>query len=138
MINPKRLIPILLSSWVLMISAGRGMAQKPSFAQATIPFEFWIGDSPLPAGQYRIEHVESTTYLLFRSTDGKVATTAYTLPVDEKSAKPSDAKLVFRVQDGKHYLYGGWGPYGRRVLTVESGRPVPSGNDRVEVPVIYH
>ena len=138
MIKTNSLIAILLGSLVLLIPAGRGMAQKQRTAQATIPFEFWIAGSRLPAGEYRIEHVESTTYILFRSTDGKTVMDAYTLPLDENPVKDSDAKLVFRIQNGKHYLYEGWGQYGRRVVTVEYGRPVPSGDNRAEVPVIYH
>jgi len=138
MISPKRLMAIFLGSLALLISAGQGMAQKQKIAQATIPFEFWIAGSRLPAGDYRIEHVESTAYLLFRSTDGKIVQDVYTLPLDENPVKDSEAKLVFRIQDGKHYLYGGWGPYGRRVVTAESGRPAPSGDSRAEVPIIYH
>lgn len=138
MIDQKRLIAILLGSLALLIPVGRGMAQKQRTAQATIPFEFWIAGSRLPAGDYRIEHVESTSYIWFRSTDGKIAKDVYTLPLDKNPVKESDSKLVFRIQDGKHYLYEGWGPYGRRVVTAESGRPAPSGDNRAEVPIIYH
>ena len=137
MISPKRFTPIILSLLAILIPSGRGMAQKQGAAQATIPFEFWIAGNRLPAGHYKIEGVESTTYILFRSTDGKIIQQAYILPLDETPAKPSEAKLVFGIQDGKHYLYGGWGPYGRRVVTVESTRPAPTGNDRAEVPIIY-
>src|SRR5271165_3812111 len=137
MVGPKRLMAILLSSLALLILAGQGMAQKQRIAQATIPFEFWIAGSRLPAGEYRIEHVESTAYLLFRSTDGKIVQDAYTLPLDENPVKESDAKLVFRIQDGRRYLYEGSGPYGRRVVTVESERAGPSGDKRAEVPIIY-
>ena len=112
-------------------------SQKQRTAQATIPFEFWIAGSRLPAGEYRIEHVESTAYILFRSTDGKIVQDAYTLPLDENPVKDSDAKLVFRIQDGRRYLYEGSGPYGRRVVTVESERAGPSGDKRAEVPIIY-
>ncbi len=137
MISPKRLMAIFLSSLTLLILVGQGRAQKQRIAQATIPFEFWIAGNCLPAGDYRIEEVESTTYILFRSTDGKTVQDAYTLPLDGYPAKQSDAKLVFRIQNGKHYLYEGWGAYGRRVVTGESVRPAPSGVDRAEVPIIY-
>lgn len=71
------------------------------------------------------------------STDGRIIQVAYALPLDDDPAKESDCKLIFRIKDGRHYLYGGWGPFGRRVLTGESVRPVPSGDDRAEVPLIY-
>jgi len=63
---------IFLSSLTLLILAGQGTAEKQKIAQATIPFEFWIAGNCLPAGDYRIEHVESTSCLLFRSTKGKI------------------------------------------------------------------
>ena len=137
MISLKRSASIFLSSLVLLILAGQGIAQKKTTAEATIPFEFWIAGNPLPAGDYRIEHIESTSYLLFRSTNGKIIQDVYTLPIDEDPAKESEFKLVFRIQDGRHYLYEGWGPYGRRVVTVEAGRPAPSGDNRAEVTIIY-
>ena len=137
MISLKQLMTIFLSSLALLILAGQGFAQKQKIAQATIPFEFWIEGYRLPAGDYQIERLESTSYLLFRSTDGKIVQVAYTLPLDEDPAKDGESKLVFRIQNGRNYLYGGWGPSGRRVLTVESVRPVPSGDSRAEVPIIY-
>ncbi len=137
MISPKRLMVAFLGSLAVLILVGQATAQKQRIAQATIPFEFWIAGNRLPAGDYRIEEVESTTYILFRSADGKTTQDAYTLPIDDNPVKQSAAKLVFRIQDSKHYLYAGWGQYGRRVLTVEAGRAAPSGDNRVEVPIIY-
>ena len=130
MISLKTLMSIFLSSLALLILAGQGFAQKQKIAQATIPFEFWIEGYRLPAGDNQIERLESTSYLLFRSTDGKIVKDAYALPLDDDPAKDGDSKLVFRIQNGRHYLYGGWGPFGRRVLTVEAAQPVPSGDDR--------
>ena len=137
MISPKRLMVAFLGSLAVLILTGQVTAQKKTIAQAMIPFEFWIAGNCLPAGDYRIEEVETTTYILFRSTDGKTVQDAYTLPLDGYPAKQSDAKLVFRIQNGKHYLYEGWGAYGRRVVTGESVRPAPSGVNRAEVPIIY-
>jgi hypothetical protein len=106
-------------------------------AHAGIPFEFWIEGDRLPSGDYQIEQVESISYLLFLSTNGKVVGGAYTVAVDDKPVKDNDAKLIFRFQDGKRYLYGGWGPYGKHVLRTESERAVPSGDNRVEVSVSF-
>ena len=137
MLSAKKRMAIFLSSLALLLLLGQGTAQKQTMAQATIPFEFWVAGNCLPAGDYRIEPVESTAYILFRTTDGRIVQDAYTLPLDENPVKESDAKLVFRIEDGRRYLYEGWGPYGRRVLTAEAGRPAPSGDDRVEVPINY-
>jgi hypothetical protein len=122
---------------VLLFTGTRANGQQPKVAQATIPFQFWIGDNPLPAGDYEIQHVISSTLVLFRSTNGGTTQDAYMIPLDDSSVKPDQAKLIFRVQDGKHYLYAFWGVYGKRVLTAESGRPAPATDGRVEVHVVY-
>jgi hypothetical protein len=137
MLDAKKTMAIFLTSLALLLFVGQGTAQNRPMAQAKIPFEFWITGNRLPAGDYRIEYIESRTYIMFRSADGKIVQEAYTLPLDDDPAKASDAKLVFRVQDGKHYLYGGWGPYGKSVVTAESVRPAPSDDNRVEVPLSY-
>ena len=122
---------------VLVFAGTRANGQQPKIAQATIPFEFWIGDNPLPAGDYKIEHVVSSTLVLFRSTNGNTVQDAYMIPLDDSIVKPDQAKLVFRVQDGRHYLYGLWGIYGKRVLTAESARPAPATDNRVEIRIVY-
>jgi hypothetical protein len=127
---------IVLSLFVFSALVGRATAQIQMEAHATIPFEFWIEGDRLAAGVYQIEQIESTSYLLFISTDGAVCS-AYTVAIDDKPVKDGDARLIFRVQDGRHYLYGGWGPYGKHVLKAEAERTVPSGDNRVEIPVSF-
>jgi hypothetical protein len=132
----KKLIAISsLLGLIALVEHGTG--QKRMIAHATIPFEFWLAGDRLPAGNYQIEVIESTAYLLFMSTDGKIVDGAYTLSLDEDPVKDTDARLVFRIQDGRRYLYGGSGSYGRRVVKAESKRPAPSGDNRVEVPVTF-
>lgn len=137
MIGLKRLLPILLGSLGLLIAVSLAAAQTHVIAQTTVPFEFWIEGSHLPAGEYRIEHIETTAYILFRSTDGKIAHDAYTVPLDDSPVSEADSKLIFRIQDAKHYLYEGCGTYGKRVVTGEAWRPQPAGENRVEVPIVY-
>ena len=122
---------------VLLFAGTRANGQQPKVARATIPFQFWIGDNPLPAGDYEIQHVVSSTLVLFRSTNGATTQDAYMIPLDDSPVKPDQAKLVFRVQDGRYYLYTFWGLYGKRVLTAESGRPAPATESLVEVRVVY-
>jgi hypothetical protein len=128
------IIPSLL---VLLVLVGQGAAETPIQAHATVPFDFWMEGDRLPAGSYQIVQIESISYLLFLSTDGKVVSGAYTIAVDPKPVKDSDAKLIFRIQDGRHYFYGGWGPYGKHVLRTASELAVPSGHERVEIPISF-
>jgi len=134
--RPRKWVGLGMLCSVLLFAGTRASGQQPKIAGATIPFQFWIGDSTLPAGDYEIEHVISSTLVLFRSTNGNTTPDAYMTPLDDSSVKPDQAKLVFRVQDGRHYLYGFWGLYGKRVLTAESGRPAPAIDSLVELHVI--
>jgi hypothetical protein len=122
---------------VLLLLATPGIAQKPRIAQATIPFGFWIGDNQLPAGDYQIEHEVSPNLVFFRLKGGKAANEAYMLPIDEDPVKESDFKLVFKTQNGEHYLYEVWGKYGKRILTAAYGLPNPTRENRVEIPIVY-
>ena len=132
-----RILLIAISLFVSFVSVGQATAQVQMEAHAAIPFEFWIEGDRLQAGEYQIEQIESISYLLFISTDGRVVGGAYTVAVDANPVKDSDAKLIFRVQDGRRYLYGGWGPHGKHVLRTESERALPAGDNRVEVPVSF-
>ena len=125
---------IVLSSLLLVLAA---TGQNPKTAHAVIPFEFWVEGNRLSAGDYIIVHVESMSYWLFRCTDGKSVATVYGLPLDREPATEGDAKLIFRVENGRHYLYGAWGPSGRGVVTTESAWAAPSGAARVEVPITF-
>jgi hypothetical protein len=122
---------------VLLLPGMSATGQQPKIAQATIPFQFWIGDNSLPAGDYEIEHVVASSMVMLRSKNGESVQEASMIPLDDSLVKPDQAKLVFRVQNGRHYLYAFWGVYGKRVLTSESGKPVPATDSRLDVPVVY-
>ena len=136
-INAKRQLTVL-SLLVLSLLVGQGKAQTRMEVHASIPFKFWIEGNHLPAGNYQIEQIESIPYLLVLEPNGYVAAGAYTVATDKDPVKDSEARLIFRIQDGKHYLYGGWGPYGKHVLRTDSKLAVPSGDNRAEVPVNFH
>ena len=138
-IRAREWIGLMMLCSILLLPGTGATGQQPKIAQATIPFQFWIGDNPLPAGDYEIKHVVSSTLVVFHSKDGNSDNTqeAYMIPLDESPVNPDKAKLVFRVQDGRHYLYAFWGIYGKRVLTTESERPAPATDNRVDVPVVY-
>jgi hypothetical protein len=135
--RPRKWIGLVLLCAALLFAETPANGQQPKIARATIPFQFWIGDNSLPAGDYEIQHVISSTLVLFRSTNGATTQDAYMIPLDDSPVKPDRAKLIFRVQDGRHYLYGFWGLYGKRVLTAESGHPAPAIDTSVEVQVVY-
>jgi hypothetical protein len=128
---------LLLICFFLLLLAAPGFAQKQQIAQAAIPFQFWIGSTQLPAGDYQIEHEVTPNLVFFRLKGGKTANEAYMLPIDEDPVKESDYKLVFKTQNGEHYLYEVWGRYGKRVLTAVYGLPNPTRENRIEIPIVY-
>ena len=133
----RKWIGLMMLCSVFLLPGTRITGQQPKIAQATIAFQFWIGDNSLPAGDYQIEHVVSSTLVTFRNKNGGAVQEAYMVPLDDSVVKPDQAKLVFRVQNGRHYLYAVWGVYGKRVLTSESGQPAPATDSSLDVPVVY-
>jgi hypothetical protein len=127
----------LLTWFLVLIGTGGALAQTSNTAHATIPFEFWVGSSRFPPGEYVITLLKTSSYLYIRSADGTAAQSVYTLPVDNVPADNDECTLVFEVRNGTHYLYGGRGPSGRLVVTAESPRRAPSGAERAEVPITF-
>ena len=116
----------------------RGDAEgRPKTAHVTIPFDFWVQDGKLPAGAYGISHISSPTVVVFTSSDGKRSTEVFMVPVNNDPVKESESKLVFSVQDGQRYFYELWCIYGKRISTAQYGKEAPSGDSRVEVPIVY-
>lgn len=121
----------------LLLFGRADAADKPKTAHAVIPFDFWIGDTKLPAGNYEMRHVSSPTLVVFTSPGKKRSTEAFMLPINDDPVQENQAKLVFLVQNGQHYLYEAWGVYGKRIVTAQYGIPAPTGDMRAEVSVVY-
>src|SRR5690349_15443562 len=74
-------------------------------AHVTVPFEFWVDGTRLPAGTYELTHAISPTLVVFSGMKPENSSEAFLLPVDEDPVKQSDAKLIFAVRNGNYYLY---------------------------------
>lgn len=136
--HKKRVIrTLMMFCFGLLSFVGAGAANKTKTAHVVIPFDFWLENTKLPAGTYEMRHVSSPTVVVFTSADARRATEVFMLPVNNDPVKENQAKLVFVVQNGQHYLYEAWGLYGKRIVTAQYGMPSPTGNMRVEVPVVY-
>jgi hypothetical protein len=89
----KRITAIAIAALASLVTAGSAVAQGHA-VQATVPFDFAVGNSHLPAGTYTITSPDSrgSTGLVIRSDAGRITvlTTAY---ADGKQSKNS--KLVF-------------------------------------------
>jgi hypothetical protein len=91
---------------------------------ADVPFDFYIGDKLLPAGEYSVGQITSSndTGLLIRSADGRHAAIALTNATQGKRDQPDESKLVFNKYGDQHFLSIAWrsGREGR--MLIESRR----------------
>lgn len=82
--------------------------QSETKVVADIPFNFMVGDTPLPAGEYTVERVRiASTFLLIQSADGRMCTTISTNPV-QASAIQGKRKLVFHRYGDRYFLSQVW------------------------------
>jgi hypothetical protein len=91
---------------------------------AKIPFDFQIGSTAMPAGDYRIDY--SNRLLMVRSKIGNHTAMALTLP-ESRSKAPETWVLRFRCYGDSHFLAGIWGPES------PEGGALPKGRREKEV-----
>jgi hypothetical protein len=104
----------------------------PTKRNATIPFEFWVGDRQLPSGDYSIEAIDGPDVLLFRTKDGKKEEQVFLTPAINPVPK-SNPKLVFVIHEGKSTLAEVWGTDHKRILTTRYGVFPQKGDTTREV-----
>ena len=73
---------------------------------ATIPFEFRIGNSVMPAGQYRVQ--QATSVLSFRKQDGEPKSVMLLTSPDSRPAKSEQASLEFNRYGDVYFLTHVW------------------------------
>lgn len=75
--------------------------------QTTVPFEFWVGTDPLPAGEYTILSDPSNGLIVLRNTSTGHILLRYTRNIEVK-APVEKSELKFMMNDGKHVLHQVW------------------------------
>jgi hypothetical protein len=119
------------------VSVGQTKPQGPAspMATAVIPFDFWIGGTALPAGEYGLYAVKGlNSVLLVRNTKSNAQEQAFLLPTSEP-VSPGDERLIFITHKGRHYLHEVWSGDGKSVLTSELAITVDSKDVRSNVPL---
>ena len=99
---------MLIVSACLLFAVSAIHAQTRSI-QATIPFDFVVGDSTMPAGTYTIAPASNSggSAILLRSTDSGAA--VLLLPHNyESNSTHHTSELVFKVIGGQCYLWQIW------------------------------
>lgn len=86
-------------------------AQNNRNVIANIPFEFSVRDKMLPAGEYIVQRITTSTEerLLIRSSDSSVNVIVMTRPV-QSNKRQEQAKLVFHRYGNQYFLSQIWKP----------------------------
>jgi hypothetical protein len=101
---------------------------KPHAGRISVPFEFEVGGTKFPPGQY-ILGVISPSYGQLRSNDGKMQQTMYFMQTGEPDKNP---RVLFAVRNKKYFFAGVVGWFGRMQYTGFS----PHGDDEIkEIPI---
>jgi hypothetical protein len=90
----------LLTAISLMAPMG---ASAQNRQQATIPFDFTVGQSLLPAGTYVITHVDPST-ISFRGWRGTELVSALTLTQSTDEVRKNPDKLIFHMYGDRYVL----------------------------------
>jgi hypothetical protein len=99
------LFAVLLTCMALTI----GSAYGQTMARVHIPFDFSVGDSTLPAGEYTASPVfaGNRTVLAIRSLDGHQQIIVQTSAA-ETAKTPNENKMVFRHYGDQYFLSRIW------------------------------
>jgi len=96
----------LLSSIVLLLAAAVTAQTVAPLIRVNVPFEFQVGNTVLPAGDYSV--VRTDPYVLvLRDARNRVVATVVTTPAQLLVA-PATPKVVFEMEGGRNVLSRVW------------------------------
>jgi hypothetical protein len=109
--------------FALTIYPTKATAQIIGDLRANIPFQFYAGNTNLPAGEYRIQILENTdlTFMEISSVDGS-ASAVFPVREADISSEPAQSELIFNKYGNRYFLaqlFDEGNPSGSQV--VESG-----------------
>lgn len=97
----KRITSIALFAFAALAAVGNLAAQQPR-VQATIPFDFNVGKTPLPAGTYNFSWI-SPDVVLVRGRDNQ-SLTAMTSTIAHYSQNEAERELKFHRYGSQYFL----------------------------------
>jgi hypothetical protein len=106
-----------------------GLEAQSSTLQANIPFDFSMGKTAMPAGEYTITC--SNSVLTIREVGGKHVAMTLTNPTrttpGSRHEQPEKASLLFNRYGDEYFLTGVWNPY------LQEGRVLPESPRQKEL-----
>lgn len=120
----KQLISFVTVLSILISLAVWGSARNSFLLSVTIPFDFNVGKTILPAGQYRVGRDAAQGTLKISGVDVSATVVSTTAP-GTTSRRPMKAMLIFHRYGDKHFLAQVWDGY-----SIESTRLPESRAER--------
>jgi hypothetical protein len=100
------LMKSILSCFVfLLASAGTLAAQSNLPLMAQVPFPFFAGNTPMPAGEYRFAFLEADrSVIVVKPTERTKGAFVGSIRADAKGQVGADSLLFYRYPDNRHFL----------------------------------
>ena len=122
--------------FALTIYPTQAHAQIIGDLEAKIPFQFHVGNTELPAGEYRIRMLDDSdlTVMQISSMDGS-ASAVFQVEEAEKSSEPSKSELIFH-KYGKRYflakLFDEGNPDGSQVVESSYEKKISQATSQIQ------
>ena len=99
------LLSLFAMGLALMLYPSKANAQIVGDLEVNIPFQFHVGNTKLPAGEYRIHPLEDSdlTLMEISSADGSASTLFQVQEVDA-NATPNKSELIFNKYGDQYFL----------------------------------
>ena len=114
----KKQVLALVGVLSLVLAAGSAVAQSDHEVRANVPFDFVVGKTTMPSGNYQIVKLSmDSNNIMVRGFNTKGVTIAYAGPQDAR--QPSDrTKLVFHRYGDRYFLSQIWVEGSKRMRTL--------------------
>ena len=118
---------LILGALVCLLAMAPAMSQVLETKwTADIPFDFIVGNSPMPAGHYVIKSNAHSMRLTVVNTETEQTASMFTRSV-QKLTPAGKTILIFQREGGRHVLHQVWGENNTR------GHDIVHGSDVVEL-----
>jgi len=94
---------IVALTFLLGLGVGAN-AQTLPVAKVTLPFQFVVGKTTLPAGKYIVKRISAQPFDVLMITSYDKGTSVFVNPIEMENASAYNPNLSFRMAGEQHYL----------------------------------
>jgi hypothetical protein len=141
--TPHRLLSLFIALFfALTIYPATAHAQIMGELDAKIPFQFQVGNTRLPAGEYSIRVLDDSdlTVMQISSTDGS-ASAVFQVEETDKSSAPTKSELIFHKYGDRYFLaklFDQSNPDGSQVIESSDEKKISRATSQAQEHVPAH